>query len=356
MNVAFDETGRPFIILREQETKTRVHGIEALKNHILAATTISNIMKTSLGPKGMDKMLISQDGDVTVTNDGATILDKMVLEDQIAKLLVELSKSQDDEIGDGTTGVVVLAGSLLEKAATLLDRGSTYISPQAHCAGIHPLRISKGFERAAQVCVAHMDTIAATIKISKEDTSELVDTTMTCLGSKIVNRFQSKMARTAVDAVMAVADMERKDVNLDLIKVQGKVGGKLEDTVLIDGIVVDKDMSHPQMPKEVKDAKLCVLTCPFEPPKPKTTHKVVIKNVDQYNALAKQEQEYFVNMVQRVKESGANLVICQWGFDDEANHLLMAHDLPAVRWVGGVEIELIAIATGARYDSIISES
>lgn len=123
MNVAFDETGRPFIILREQETKTRVHGIEALKNHILAATTISNIMKTSLGPKGMDKMLISQDGDVTVTNDGATILDKMVLEDQIAKLLVELSKSQDDEIGDGTTGVVVLAGALLEKATTLLDRG-----------------------------------------------------------------------------------------------------------------------------------------------------------------------------------------------------------------------------------------
>lgn len=349
MNVAFDETGRPFIILREQETKTRVHGIEALKNHILAATTISNIMKTSLGPKGMDKMLISQDGDVTVTNDGATILDKMVLEDQIAKLLVELSKSQDDEIGDGTTGVVVLAGALLEKAASLLDRGTLYLWFSSPRLGIHPLRISKGFERAAQVCVAHMDTIASTIKISKDDTSELVDTTMTCLGSKIINRFQSKMALTAVDAVMAVADLERKDVNLDLIKVQGKVGGKLEDTVLIDGIVVDKDMSHPQMPKVVKDAKLCVLTCPFEPPKPKTTHKVVIKNVDQYNALAKQEQEYFVNMVKRVKDSGANLVICQWGFDDEANHLLMANDLPAVRWVGGVEIELIAIATGARY-------
>eukprot|EP01127_Copromyxa_protea_P000467 TRINITY_DN10384_c0_g1_i1.p1 TRINITY_DN10384_c0_g1~~TRINITY_DN10384_c0_g1_i1.p1 ORF type:complete len:548 (+),score=143.51 TRINITY_DN10384_c0_g1_i1:195-1646(+) len=284
----------------------------------------------------MDKMLVSQDGDVTVTNDGATILDKMVLEDQIAKLLVELSKSQDDEIGDGTTGVVVLAGALLEKAASLLDRG------------IHPLRISKGFERAAQVCVSHMDTIASTIKISKDDTSELVDVVETCIGSKIINRFQSKMANTAVDAVMAVADLERKDVNLDLIKVQGKVGGKLEDTVLIDGIVVDKDMSHPQMPKIVENAKLCVLTCPFEPPKPKTNHKVIIKNVDQYNALAKQEQEYFVNMVKQVKDAGANLVICQWGFDDEANHLLMANDLPAVRWVGGVEIELIAIATGAR--------
>eukprot|EP01126_Amoeba_proteus_P048946 TRINITY_DN5687_c0_g1_i1.p1 TRINITY_DN5687_c0_g1~~TRINITY_DN5687_c0_g1_i1.p1 ORF type:complete len:537 (-),score=130.66 TRINITY_DN5687_c0_g1_i1:251-1861(-) len=335
MNVAFDETGRPFIILREQESKTRVHGIEAVKNHILAATTIANIMKTSLGPKGMDKMLVSQDGEVTVTNDGATILEKMELEDQIAKLLVELSRSQDDEIGDGTTGVVVLAGALLERANGLLDRG------------IHPLRISRGFEQAAQLAVSHINTISSTISISK-DTSELVETTMTCLGSKIINRYQRKMAQTAVDAVMAVADLDRKDVNLDLIKVQGKVGGKLEDTMLVEGIVVDKDFSHPQMTKEVKDAKLCILTCPFEPPKPKTTHKVVIKNVVQYNQLAKQEQEYFVQMVKRVKDSGANLAICQWGFDDEANHLLLANDLHAIRWVGGVEIELIAIATGAR--------
>jgi len=168
------------------------------------------------------------------------------------------------------------------------------------------------------------------------------------LGSKIVNRCTRQLAEIAVRAVLSVADLERKDVNLDLIKVEGKVGGKLEDTMLIDGIVIDKDMSHPQMTKVVKDAKLCIVTCPFEPPKPKTNHKVVIKSVEQYNELAKQEQEYFVNMVKMVKDSGANIVLCQWGFDDEANHLLLANGLNAIRWVGGVEIELVAIATGAR--------
>eukprot|EP01125_Pyxidicula_operculata_P000224 TRINITY_DN10318_c0_g1_i1.p1 TRINITY_DN10318_c0_g1~~TRINITY_DN10318_c0_g1_i1.p1 ORF type:complete len:552 (-),score=169.42 TRINITY_DN10318_c0_g1_i1:202-1857(-) len=336
MNVTFDENGRPFIILREQAQRERVHGIEAQKQHILAAKSIANIMKSSLGPKGMDKLMVSQDGDVTITNDGATILDKMEVEDQIAKLLIELSKSQDDEIGDGTTGVVVFAGSLLEKAEDLIGRG------------IHPLRIAKGYEIAADIAIKHLETITDKIEFSRENLEPLIRTVMTSLGSKIVNRYQRKMTEVAVEAVMAVADLERRDVNLDHIKMEGKVGGTIEDTKLIRGIIIDKDFSHPQMPKEVKDAKLCILTCPFEPPKPKTTHTVAIKTVEQYNQLAKQEQEYFTNMVKLVKDSGANLVLCQWGFDDEANHLLLSNGLPAVRWVGGVEIELIAIATGAR--------
>jgi T-complex protein 1 subunit epsilon len=336
MNVTFDENGRPFIILREQQSKGRVHGIEAIKQHILAATTVSNIMKTSLGPKGMDKMLISQDGEVTVTNDGATILQKMELQNQIAKLMVELSQSQDDEIGDGTTGVVVLAGSLLQKAESLIDKG------------IHPLRISKGFEMAAQVAIENMAGISEEIKFTKEEPQKLVTTVMTTLGSKIINRYQHQMASLAVNAVLAVADFERKDVNLDLIKVQGKVGGKLEDTALVDGIIIDKDMAHAQMPKVVNDAKICILTCAFEPPKPKTTHKVVIKTVEQYEQLAKTEQEYFTEMIKYLKDADATLVLCQWGFDDEATHLLMVNQLPAVRWVGGVDIELLAIATGAR--------
>jgi T-complex protein 1 subunit epsilon len=284
----------------------------------------------------MDKMMISQDGEVTVTNDGATILSKMELEDQIAKLMVELSQSQDDEIGDGTTGVVVLAGALLQKAEQLIDRG------------VHPLRVSKGFEMAAQVAIENITVISEEVVFTKEDPANLIQTVMTSLGSKIVNNYQKEMATLAVNAVLAVADFERKDVNLDLIKMQGKVGGKLEDTKLVNGILVDKDFSHPQMPKEIKDAKVLILTCPFEPPKPKTNHKVVIKTVDQYNALSNIEQDYFKNMVQKVKASGANLVICQWGFDDEANHLLYCNDLPSIRWVGGVEIELIAIATGAK--------
>merc|ERR1712193_169635 len=146
----------------------------------------------------------------------------------------------------------------------------------------------------------------------------------------------------------AVADVDRKDVNFELIKVEGKVGGKLEDTRLVQGIVIDKDISHPQMPKVINDAKMAILTCPFEPPKPKTKHKLDIDSVEKFEALAQAEKDYFTDMVKKVKDTGANLVICQWGFDDEANHLLMQNKLPAVRWVGGVEIELIAIATGGR--------
>merc|ERR1719453_2171056 len=163
------------------------------------------------------------------------------------------------------------------------------------------------------------------------------------------------MAEIAVDAVLAVADVERRDVNLDLIKMDGKVGGKLEDTRLVKGIVVDKDMSHPQMEKDLKDVKLCVLTCPFEPPKPKTKHKLELETVQAYQEMQAAEKQYFLDMIAKVKAAGANLVICQWGFDDEANHLLMQEQLPAVRWVGGVELELIAIATNARIVPRFSE-
>merc|ERR1711865_602420 len=156
------------------------------------------------------------------------------------------------------------------------------------------------------------------------------------------------MAEIAVDAVLSVANIERKDVNFELIKVMGKVGGKLQDTKLVRGIVIDKEISHSQMSKNIPDAKIAVLTCPFEPPKPKTKHKLDIDTVEKFEQLHQQEQDYFVEMVQQVKDCGANLVICQWGFDDEANHLLMQNDLPAVRWVGGVELELIAIACNAR--------
>merc|ERR1712126_683248 len=162
-------------------------------------------------------------------------------------------------------------------------------------------------------------------------------------------------AMIAVEAVLAVADMERKDVNFELIKVEGKVGGKLEDTMLVKGVIVDKDFSHPQMPKELKDVKLAILTCPFEPPKPKTKHKLDVTSVEDYKKLREYEKEKFEEMVKQVKDTGANLVICQWGFDDEANHLLLQSQLPAVRWVGGPEIELIAIATGGRIVPRFSE-
>jgi len=336
MSLAFDEYGRPFIVIKDAESKKRVKGLEAQKANILAARTVARILRSSLGPKGMDKMLQSPDGDLTISNDGATILEQMEVENQIGKLLVELSRSQDHEIGDGTTGVVVLAGSLLEQAEVLLDRG------------MHPIRIGEGFEMAAKVAHETLDSISEKFDFSKENLEPLVNTCMTTLSSKIVNRCKREMAEYCVKAVMAVADLERKDVNLDLIKVEGKVGGSIEDTQLVYGIVIDKDMSHPQMPKNIKDAKIAILTCPFEPPKPKTKHKVDIDTVEKYEKLAETEQKYFADMIQQCKDSGANLIICQWGFDDEANHMLYKNDLPAIRWVGGVEIELIAMATGGR--------
>ena len=286
--------------------------------------------------QGMDKILQSGDGDITITNDGATILEQMEVEHQIGKLLVELSRSQDYEIGDGTTGVVVLAGSLLEQAEVLLDRG------------IHPLRIAEGYEMAAKIAVAELQKISEVFAFSAENIEPLVRTCMTTLSSKIVNRCKREMAEICVKAVMAVADMERRDVNLDLIKVEGKVGGKLEDTMLVNGIVLDKDISHPQMAKTIENAKIAILTCPFEPPKPKTKHKIDIDTAEKYEELRAQEEKYFKDMVRQCKDAGATLVICQWGFDDEANHMLMHEKLPAIRWVGGVELELLAIATGGR--------
>ena len=310
--------------------------------------------------KGLDKIMISPDGDITVTNDGATILSLMEVDNQVAKLMVSLSKSQDDEVGDGTTGVVVLAGSMLEQAIGLLDRG------------IHPIRIADGFDRACKIAVNQLDQISDSVQFSQDGkgvgTEALYKAASTSLGSKMLVYIiyltirklnikfpiffsvsaHSKFAQIAVDAVLSVADIERRDVDFELIKVDGKVGGSLEDTSLVQGVVVDKDMSHPQMPRYVKDAKIAILTCPFEPPRPKTKHKLDIGSVEEYKKLEAYEKEKFADMIKKVKDSGANLVICQWGFDDEANHLLMQNDLPAVRWVGGPEIELIAIATNGR--------
>jgi len=336
MSLAFDEFGRPFVIMKDEENQSRLTGTDAIKSHIIAARSVANTLKTSLGPKGLDKLMVSNDGDITITNDGATILKMMDVDHQIAKLMVQLSQSQDDEIGDGTTGVVVLCGALLEQAEHLIDKG------------IHPIRIADGFELAAQCAIKNLEKIADPFEVDPNNTENLIKTAKTTLGSKIINKCHDQMAKIAVDAIMAVADFDSRDVNFELIKVEAKVGGKMEDSMLVKGVVVDKDFSHPQMPKELKDVKIAILTCPFEPPKPKTKHKLDVTSVEDYKKLREYEKEKFDEMVAQVKTAGANLAICQWGFDDEANHLLLQRELPAVRWVGGPEIELIAIATGGR--------
>lgn len=341
--VAQDEMGRPFIIVRDQGNKKRQHGLEAKKSHILAARSVASIIKTSLGPRGLDKILISPDGEITITNDGATILSQMELDNEIAKLLVQLSKSQDDEIGDGTTGVVVLASALLDQALELIEKG------------IHPIKIANGFDDAAKLAIQKLEEQADDVAVNKElFRGHLFKAAKTSLGSKIVSKEHDKFAQMAVDAVTSVLDEDRKDVDFELIKLEGRVGGSLKDSKLIHGVILDKDFSHPQMPKEVlpaegkEDVKLAILTCPFEPPKPKTKHKLDISSVEEYQKLQTYEQDKFKEMIDCIKNAGADVVICQWGFDDEANHLLLQNNLPAARWVGGQELELIAIATHGR--------
>lgn len=232
--------------------------------------------------------------------------------------------------------MVVFAGALLDQAMKLLEKG------------IHPLKIADGFDLACDIAVKRVNEIAEPIDILKNDHAFLKRCAITSLGSKVVSQCQDHFANIAVKAVLSVADLERKDVNFDLIKVVAKAGGSIHDTTFMEGIIIDKDFSHPQMPKEVRDAKVAILTCPFEPPKPKTKHGLEIKSAADYKALYEMEQKYFTDQIAKLQEVGATVVLCQWGFDDEANHLLYQNKLPAVRWVGGVDIEHLAIATGAR--------
>ena len=332
MSLVFDEYGRPFVIIKDQEKKERIKGLEAQKQNIRWARSVSNVLRSSLGPRGMDKVLIANDRDLSITNDGATIMDKMDVDNEIAALVVQLSQSMDAEIGDGTTGVVVLAGALLEQAEALLDKG------------IHSARISEGFSKACEKACAKLDLISADISIDEA----LRHTARSTLNSKAVNRYRDHIADICVEAILAVADLQRKDINLELIKVEGKIGGSLQDSTLVRGVVLDKEMSHHQMPKTIENAKIAILTCPFEPPKPKTKHAIEIKSAEDFHELHKIEQNFFREQIETCKKVGCDLVMCQWGFDDEANSLLYQNNLPAVRWVGGAELELLAVATKGR--------
>ena len=334
MSLAFDEFGRPYIVVREQDKKKRMTGIDTIKRNLIYAGTVAETLKTSLGPKGMDKMIVDPEGGVLITNDGATIVDKMKITHPVARLMVELSQSQDNQIGDGTTGIVVLAGELIKQAHRLLDKG------------LHPLKIASGFEKASDFVAKHLDTLKEDKEVMNKQ--DLINAAMTALSSKVVSSCKQHLAEVAVEAVMKVANLETKDVNFELIKMVGKTGGAISDTQMVEGIIIDKDFSHPQMPKIMENAKIAILTCPFEPPKPKTKYNLNITNAEDFKKLAAQEQKYFEEMVNSVKDSGADVVMCQWGFDDEANHMLHSKKLNAVRWVSGTDVELLAMATGAR--------
>ncbi|OIR58532.1 MAG: T-complex protein 1 subunit epsilon [Amphiamblys sp. WSBS2006] len=336
MSLIYDKDGKPYMIVKEEEKKNKITGIEAQKKILSEGMTVSSSLKGSFGPKGLDKILINSDGDITLTNDGATILQNVEFSSSVSKLLVGLSKSQDDQIGDGTTGVIVFAGGLLEQIEGLLSKG------------IHPLKIADGFEKACGVAVQRLDEIVETIEFSESNRERLLDMAQTSLNSKVVSRNKKQFAQIAVDAVFRVADRERRDLNMELIKVIGHPGGEVGDTRLFDGVLLEKPFSHPQMPSEITDAKIAILTCPFEPPKPKTKHKLTISDVSEFAKLQEYEKNAFRGMISKLKEEGVTVAACQWGFDDEANHLLVSSGLSAIRWIGGMEIEQLAIATDGR--------
>ncbi|KAF5140074.1 chaperonin-containing t-complex epsilon subunit cct5 [Vairimorpha ceranae] len=322
-----DEIGQAFEVT--DESNIRLHGLTTINTNISVVNNITNFISTSFGPCGMDKILQSKDDEITVTNDGATILKEMDMTDNdIAKLFVQLSESQDNEIGDGTTGVLILANGLLQNSKQLMDKG------------IHPIRIAEFYDSALSKAIEHLKNISESINNKKE---AMLNAARTSLHSKVVSKAIDKFANICVEAILSVADIERQDVDFSLINYEKRIGCDVAETELVRGMVIKKEFSHPQMKKEFKNVKIALLACPFEPPKLKNKHNLLIKNPEEYKALQKYEREVFLDMIKFLKDAKVDLVMCQWGFDDEANSLLMENNLPAIRWVGGNDLDLIAL-------------
>uniref|UniRef100_A0A7C5XMT5 Thermosome subunit beta n=1 Tax=Ignisphaera aggregans TaxID=334771 RepID=A0A7C5XMT5_9CREN len=331
----------PVVLLPEKYA--RAVGRDALRSNIMAAVIVGEILKTSLGPRGMDKMLVDELGDITVTNDGATILDEMQVEHPAAKLIIEIAKTQDKEVGDGTKRSVVLAGELLKKAEELLDKN------------IHPTVIIEGYKRALQFVEEEINKISKSISIN--DTEILTKVASSALSSKLAGIYASKLASMVVDAVKKVTYEEggKLIVDLDAIKIEKKVGGGIEDSELIDGVVIDKERVHPAMPKVVRNAKIALINDALEVKETETDARINITSPDQLEAFLKKEQEMLKKMVDKIKEIGANVVFVQKGIDDLAAYYLAKYGILAVRRVKKSDMEKLAKATGAKIVTSIEE-
>lgn len=327
------------------EGTNRVIGRDAMRINIAIGYAVANIIKTTLGPKGMDKMLVSELGDIVITNDGATILEEMNVDHPAAKLMVEIAKTQDKEVGDGTTTSVVIAGNLLKKAGDLLDQS------------IHPTTIIKGYELAA---IRSEELLAKLGKdVTPEDKDILLKIALVSMGSKGIGSDQEKqkISELVVDSITKVA--EKKDgvysVDTDFIKIEKKAGGDVMDTELINGVLVDKEVVNAGMPKSLKGAKVALVDAAFEVEKTETDAKIEITSPDQLEAFLKQEEKMLREMVENVKASGATALFCQKGIDDVAQHYLAKAGILAVRRVKKSDMEKLARATGAQVVSSISE-
>jgi len=335
------QNGQPVLILKEGTARRR--GREAQRNNIMAARIISEVLKTTLGPRGMDKMLIDTLGDITITNDGAAILNEVDVEHPAAKMIVEVAKTQDDMVGDGTTTAVVLAGELLRKAEELLDQN------------IHPTVIVSGYRKAAQRAVETLDKIG--IPVNMEDRATLKKVAVTAMASKAVGTAKEHLADIAIDAVKQIAE-QRGDkwiADIDQVQITKKEGKSLFDTQLVKGIIVDKEVVHPGMPKRIENAKIALLDVALEVEKTEFSAEIRIKDPTQMKAFLDQETRMLKEMVDKIKASGADIVFCQKGIDDMAQHFLAKEGILAARRVKQSDMEKLARATGGRVVSNLDD-
>jgi archaeal chaperonin len=327
--------GVPVLILKEGSTQTK--GRDAQKNNITAAKLIAEIVRSSLGPRGMDKMLVDTLGDVTITNDGATILKEIDVQHPAAKMMVEISKATDNEVGDGTTSVVVLAGALIEKAEDLITND------------VHPTIIVDGYRKSAQKAIEILNKIAQKIDVGNEK-SEVLKIAKTSMQTKLVSKEAPELAELVVNAVFQVSDKtdSKYKVDIDDVKVEKKTGGSLRDTTLIQGIVLDKEVVHGGMPKRINQAKIALLNCALEIEKTEFDAKINISSPDQMKMFLEEENRMLKDMVDKIKNTGANVVVCQKGIDDIAQHYLAKSGILTVRRVKESDMTRLARATAAR--------
>jgi thermosome len=331
----------PIVLLKEGTSETK--GNQAQRNNITAAKTIAEIVRTSLGPRGMDKMLVDTLGDVTITNDGATILKEIDVQHPAAKMMVEISKATDNEVGDGTTSTVVLAGSLLEKAEELITKN------------VHPTVVVEGFRKASQKAIETLREIAT--KVDPTDKAFLNKIARTSMASKIVSSDSRDLADMVVDSVLAVAEKsgDQYRVDIDNIKVEKKAGGSVRDTKFIHGIVLDKEVVHGGMPKRVENAKIAVVNSALEIEKTEFDAKINISSPDQMQKFIEEENRMLKAMVDKVKSAGANVLLCQKGIDDIAQHYLAKAGILAVRRIKESDMYKLSRATGARIVNNLDE-
>lgn len=328
--------GMPVLILKEGASQTK--GRDAQKNNITAAKLISEIVRTSLGPRGMDKMLVDSLGDVTITNDGATILKEIDVQHPAAKMMVEISKATDNEVGDGTTSVVILAGALIEKAEDLITKD------------VHPTIIVDGYRKSATKAIEVLNSISQ--KIDPNDKDQLIRIARTSMQTKLISREADAVAQIVVNSVLQVSEKNPDGngyrVDLDDIKVEKKAGGSLADTKMIKGIVLDKEVVHGGMPKRVEKAKIALVNSALEIEKTEFDAKININSPDQMNMFLEEENRMLKGMVDKIIATGANVVICQKGIDDIAQHYLAKEGILTVRRVKESDMTKLARATTAR--------